>query len=408
MKPDTGEYVWHYQVNPGDEWDYSATQPMMLADLTIGGKPRKVIIQAPKDGFFYVLDRQTGALISADAFVPVNWAKGIDLKTGRPILNPDARYSDTSKPWTGVPGPMGGHSWNPMAFSPKTGLVYLPTNEGGFPYVADLLFKPGPVGMNLGIDLNGGPMTSDVGFSKAARAASKGYLQAWDPVNHRQVWRADHPGPGNGGVVATAGNLVFEGEYSGKFLAYRADTGAKVWSFDAQAPIIATPMTYETGGEQYVAVMTCGGGAYGLSAGAGGLQSGRPHKLCRVLAFKLNGAAHLPPIPEAPKPPLIPPPLTATPARIEQGFRIFGRYCAICHGPGASSAGITPDLRYTPLLGSDSFFDVVLGGALKDQGMVSFAKVMSHDDADAVRAYLIRRAHDTQDAIARGQDLGPG
>ena len=399
VKPDTGKYVWHYQVNPGDEWDYSATQPLMLADLTIAGKPRKVIMQAPKNGFFYVLDRKTGELLSAKNFVPINWATGIDMKTGRPIENPAARYSQTNKPWSGVPGPLGGHNWYPWAFSPKTGLVYIPANEAGFPYLADQLFKPGPVGMNLGIDLNGGPMPSDAAIKKASAVASKGYLQAWDPVNQRSVWRADHPGPANGGVVATAGNLVFQGEYAGKFLAYRADTGAKLWSFDAQAPIIAAPMTYETAGEQYVAVMTCGGGAYGLAAGSGALYAGMPHKLCRLLTFKLGGTARLPPAPKVELPPLNPPPLTATPAQIQQGFHLFGRYCAICHGGGGVSAGVLPDLRHSGFLNTDEAFQsVVRGGALKEQGMVSFAPVLTTDDAVALRAYLVKQAHLAKEA----------
>ena len=408
VRPDTGAYVWHYQVNPGDEWDYSATQPMMLADLTIDGQPRKVIMQAPKNGFFYVLDRETGKLLSAKNFVPVNWAKGIDLKTGRPIMNPDARYSDSNKPWTGAPGPLGGHNWYPWAFSPKTGLVYIPTNESGFPYVADMMFKPRPVGMNLGIDMGAGVMTDDIAAQKAALAATKGYLQAWDPIAQKAVWRVDHPGPANGGVVATAGNLVFEGTYAGTFNAYRADTGARLWSFEAQAPIIAAPMTYGVGGQQYVAVMTCGGGAFGLAAGIGGLKSGHPHKLCRVLAFKSGGTARLPPLPASSLPPLNPPPLTATPAEVEEGFHLYGRNCGICHGVAGVSGGITPDLRYTPLLASDGFFDVVLGGALKSQGMISFGPILSHEEVASIRAYLIKRAHETQDNRAKGMDLSAG
>jgi alcohol dehydrogenase (cytochrome c)/quinohemoprotein ethanol dehydrogenase len=408
VRPDTGQYVWHYQVNPGDEWDYSATQPLMLADLTIDGKPRKVIMQAPKNGFFYVLDRTDGKLISAKTIVPINWATGIDMKTGRPILNPQARYSETRKAWSGLPGPEGAHNWNPWAFSPKTGLVYIPANETGFPYMTEAGFTPHPEGLNLGIDLTGGPMTNDVGAQKAMLAASKGYLLAWDPVKQQAAWRADRPGPANGGVVATAGNLVFQGSYAGEFTAYAADTGRKLWAFDAQAPIIAAPMTYQAGDEQYVAVLTCGGGAYALSGGLAGLKSGHPHKLCRVLAFKLNGTAKLPPVPASARPPLNPPPLTATEAEIQQGYQLYGHFCGICHGAAAVSAGILPDLRYTPLLASDSFFDVVLGGALKDQGMVSFQQVLTRDQAAAVRSYLIKRAHETQENQARGQDLSAG
>ena len=408
VRPDTGKYVWHYQVNPGDEWDYSAVQPIILADLQIGGRTRQVLMQAPKNGFFYVLDRRTGELLSAKNFVSVNWAKGIDPKTGRPIENPEARYSQTGKPWVGVPGPMGGHSWNPMAYSPKTGLVYIPANEAGFPYTEDKAFKPQPIGENLGLDLSGGGATTDYAGQKAMLASLKGYLLAWDPVGQKAVWRADHPGPANGGVVATAGNLVFQGSYAGQFAAYRADNGRKLWSFDAQAPIMAAPMTYELDGQQYVAVMTCGGGAFGLSAGLPGLKSGHMRQLCRVLVFTLGGQAKLPPLPASLRPPLNPPPVTAPPEVAHQGALLYGRYCGICHGGEGVSAGVTPDLRYTPLIASDGFFDVVLGGALQSQGMVSFARVLTHDQAAAIRAYLIQRANDTKAAQAKGQDLSAG
>ena len=408
VRPETGKYVWHYQLNPGDEWDYSAVQPMILADLNIGGRTRQVLMQAPKNGFFYVLDRRTGELLSAKNFVTVNWAKGIDLKSGRPIENPQARYSDTGKDWLGLPGPLGGHSWNPMAFSPKTGLVYIPANEAGFPYSEDRSFKPAALGENLGLDLSGGGKDPDYAGQKAQLASLKGFLLAWDPVKQKAAWTAPHPGPANGGVVVTAGNVVFQGGYDGKFSAYRADNGSLLWSFDAQAPIIAAPMTYETGGTQYVAVMTCGGGAFGLSAGLPGLKSGHPHQLCRLLAFNLGGQAKLPPLPAGFKPPLNPPAATATADQAHQGALLYGRYCGICHGGSAVSAGVTPDLRYTPLLGSDGFFDVVLGGALRSQGMVSFAKVLTRDQAAAIRAYLIQRANDTKAAQAKGQDLTAG
>ncbi len=408
VRPDTGEYVWHYQVNPGDEWDFSATQPLMLANLKIGGQLRKVIMQSPKNGFFYVLDRTNGKLISARNIVPVNWAKGIDLNTGRPIENPDARYSQTHKPWIGSPGPLGAHSWNPMAFSPKTGLVYIPANEAGFPYIADEMFKPHPIGFNVGIDFAKGAMPNDVGIQKATLASLKGYLLAWDPVNQKEVWRADHPGPANGGVVATAGNVVFQGTYAGRFEAYRADTGQKLWSFDAQAPIIAAPATFEVDGEQYVAVLTGGGGAYSLNTGIVALKSGKPRPIGRLLVFRLGGAARLPPVAQTPRPVLSPPPPTGTPAQIDAGFRTYSHYCAVCHGDTAVSGGVTPDLRYSPLLASDGFFDVVIGGALKDQGMISFAPVLTREDAASVRDYLIQRAHETQAAQARGQDLSAG
>ena len=304
-----------------------------------------------------------------------------------------------------MPGPLGGHNWYPMAFSPKTGLVYIPTNEAGFPYIADEMFQPHKIGFNLGLDFAANSMPNDLAIQKATMASLKGYLLAWDPVKQKAVWRADHAGPANGGVVATAGNLVFQGTYAGEFAAYAADTGRKLWSFDAQAPIIAAPMTFEVGGEQYVAVLTGGGGAYALSPGIVSLKSGTVHGINRLLVFKLGGTAGLPAVPKAPPRALDPPPLTAAPAKLDEGFKLYSHYCGICHGDTAVSGRMTPDLRYTPLLASDGFFAVVLGGALKDQGMISFAPVLDHDQADSIRAYLIRRAHETRDAQAKGTDL---
>jgi mono/diheme cytochrome c family protein len=209
-------------------------------------------------------------------------------------------------------------------------------------------------------------------------------------------------------VVATAGDLVFQGTYAGEFAAYAADTGKKLWSFDAQAPIIAAPSTFEVGGEQYVAVLVGGGGAYALSPGIVSLKSGKPRPLTRLLVFKLGGQAKLPAIPAAYKAPLNPPPLNATPAELQQGFELYSHFCGLCHGDTGVSGGVTPDLRYSPLLASDSFFDVVLGGALKDRGMISFAPVLTRPQVAATRSYLIKRAHETQEAQAKGQDLSAG
>jgi alcohol dehydrogenase (cytochrome c)/quinohemoprotein ethanol dehydrogenase len=394
VRPQTGKYVWHYQVNPGDEWDYSATQSLILADLKIDGKKRHVIMQAPKNGVFYVLDRKTGKLISAKPYVPINWATGVDLKTGRPIENPEARYSQTGKMWQGVPGPLGGHNWNPMAFSPKTGLVYIPANEAGFPYKGAAGWKPAPVGFNLGLDSAAGAMPDDKAVQAATMASLKGYLLAWNPVTQTEAWRAPHPGPANGGVVVTAGNVVFEGTYAGKFEAYRADNGQKLWSFDAQSPIIAAPSTFTVKGEQYVAVLVGGGGAFSLSPGIVSFKSGKFRNICRLLVFKLGGAATLPPKPDFSELPLNPPPLTASPAVVDHGFKLYSRFCGFCHGDQGVAGGITPDLRHSALIGDKTgFAQVVLEGAYTSRGMVSFAKVLSPDDAEAVRAYLISRAH---------------
>jgi alcohol dehydrogenase (cytochrome c)/quinohemoprotein ethanol dehydrogenase len=395
VKPDTGEYVWHYQEVPGDDWDYTAVQPIMLAELPFGGQPRKVLMHAPKNGFFYVLDRATGELLSAEAFAPVNWATGIDMKTGRPIENPEARYSVTGKRFDGTPGPDGAHNWHPMAFNPQTGLVYIPVQVLSFPYALAGSFGPVPMGYNFGVDLTLASPPTDPEAQKSVAASFKGHLLAWDPVNQREVWRVNHDAPVNGGALATAGNVVFQGRYTGELVAYRANDGARLWSAPAQGSVLGGPIAYEVDGEQYVAVMAGAGGVYSL-LGLSALKPGNVRSFSRVLVFKLGGAASLPTWPaEAPRV-LDPPLLTASAAVVQQGFRLYVQNCFGCHGGAAISGGITPDLRYSRLLADERFFDVVLGGALKDNGMVSFAPVLNREQAEAIRSYVISRAHETK------------
>jgi PQQ-dependent dehydrogenase (methanol/ethanol family) len=399
VKPDTGEYVWHYQVNPGDEWDYSAVQGMILTDLTIDGRVRKVLMQAPKNGFFYVLDRATGELLSAKAFAPMNWATGIDMKTGRPIENPAARYSMTGKPFEAFPDGNGAHLWNPMAFSPKTGFVYIPVHLTSLTYTQAQSFGLRAMGANLGMDLLAFGR-SDPEIQKIVKGGL-GYLLAWDPVNQKEVWHFDYPGPANGGVLATAGNLVFQGSYGGDFAVFHAASGEKLWAAPAQTSVMAAPATYEVDGEQYIAVLAGSGGAIGTHGGPVSLMSGRVRNISRVLVFKLGGTAMLPPMPPEPELALNPPPLRATRATINDGMRRYAENCLICHGGGAISGGVLPDLRYSRFLADDGFFDIVLGGVLKDNGMVSFAPVLNRTQAEAIRAYLISRAQQTKADLAK-------
>src|SRR6187431_930147 len=243
LKPDTGEYVWHYQSTPGETWDFTATQHIVLADLTIDGQPRKVLMQAPKNGFFYVLDRTNGKLISAQPFVPVNWAKEIDLKTGRPVEDAAASFMNPKQPALVAPGPYGAHNWHPMSFSPQTGLVYLPAQELAMAYLHDPKFKDRPLGFNIGIDATAVMMPEDPQIRAAALATVKGSLKAWDPVTQTVKWSVEHPGAWNGGVLSTAGNLVFQGNVGGEFAAYNASDGTKLWSFPAQTGVVAAPAT---------------------------------------------------------------------------------------------------------------------------------------------------------------------
>ena len=281
LKPATGEYVWHYQEVQRDSWDYTAVQQITVADLKIGGKDRHVIMQAPKDGYFYVLDAASGELISAKPIVPLNWSTGIDMKTGRPIMNPAARYDVTGKGFIQVPHFGGAHSWPPMSYSPETGLVYIPTMEISYPFVMTHE-DDNPMGQKLSISFAGS--AAMLKNPKALRV-NKGYLQAWDPVNQKEVWRVSAGAGRSGGALSTAGGLVFSGNTEKEeFAAYRADTGERLWGEAAQTGVMAGPATFEVDGEQYVAVV------------AGFRQTGNywAPNYSRLLVYKLGGTAKLP------------------------------------------------------------------------------------------------------------------
>ena len=350
LKPDTGEYVWHYQQESPDVWDFDADEDIILADLPINGQTRKVLMQAPKNGIFYVLDRATGALISAKPFTYINWATGVDIATGRPIETATARYPGANPPPV-VPGPLGAHSWQPMAYSPLTRLAYIPVNDVGFAYKSDEHFKPTHLAMDTGLDMIAAGMPQDPKIKKAILGTVRGKLLAWDPAQQKQVWAVERPGPWNGGILATAGNLIFEGTADGHFEAYRADTGEKIWSFDAQTGVIAGPVTYTVGGEQYVAVLAGWGGVFPLATGEVSLKSGVIRNISRMLVFKLGGKAGLPPLPEVEVPELKPPPSHASPATIHRGEQVYQQFCSRCHGDVAVGGNVLPDLRYSSTFG---------------------------------------------------------
>ncbi len=392
LKPDTGEYVWHYQENAADDWDYDSAEQIILTEIPIDSKPRKVLLHAPKNGFFYVIDRETGALISAKPFTLVNWATGIDLKTGKPIESDAARYPQRDSAPI-VPGPLGAHSWQPMSYSPLTGLTYIPVNEVGFNYKSpeDFAFKN--LALNFGIDMVAAGLPQDPKIKRAILDSVKGRLVAWNPVQQKEAWSIERPGPWNGGTLATAGNLVFEGTAAGRFEAYRADSGEKVWSFDAQTGVMAGPATYTVNGEQYVAVLAGWGGVFPLVAGEVAFKSGRVRNVSRMLVFKLDGKAKLPSPPPDEEPVLNSPPSTASAAQIHNGEAIYQRFCSGCHGDVAVSGGVLPDLRYSTTLADDRWFRIVRDGALQSGGMVAFGKEVSQQDAADIRAYVIFRAN---------------
>ena len=386
---DTGDYKWHYQTTPGDSWDFDSTQTLTLADLTVNGQPRKVIMQASKNGFFYVIDRATGKLISAKNYVPTTWASAIDPTTGKPIEIGDDRYR--KGPASLFPGALGGHNWHPMSFSPKTGLVYLPAQEMPGAYAIDERFSYTLGQYNTAQDpsiFSAGPKAR-----AAMRNALRGYLIAWDPVNQKEVWRAEHKGPWNGGTLATAGNLVFQGTADGHFNAYDATNGHPLWSADTYTSTLAGPITYTVDGEQYVAVGAGFGSVFYLVYGFAIDKTGVPDN-GRIVVYKLGGTATLPKPNLAKTPVAKPPAASASPAVVSGGQHRYAQYCATCHGVDAISGGVIPDLRHSALIGDPAAFKaVVLGGARKNAGMVSFASVLKAEDVEAIRAYLISEAN---------------
>lgn len=402
VNADTGEYAWHFQETPEDRWDYDSNAQITVADLTISGEKRRVLLHAPKNGFFYVLDARTGKFISGTAYSAMNWATGIDPVTGRPQINPEARYEKTGKPFIGFPATMGAHSWQPMSYSPRTGLVYIPTNQIAVGFAAEKDWKPSDIGFQFGIDASQTAVPADAKIRSDIRAMTTGTLIAWDPVARKEVWRVAQKGPWNGGTLATAGNLVFQGNAEGDFVAYSADKGARLWAFPAQTGVIAAPMSYRIGGEQYVAVLAGWGGAWDLAAGIVADKAGTTRNISRLLVFKLGSKGKLPPPPPFTAKVLDPPADTGTPQQIAKGAQVYARYCLVCHGDGAIAGGLVPDLRHSGALGSaDALRAIVLDGALKHTGMVSFKSAVTAADAEAIRMYVIRRA--TEDKALEGK-----
>lgn len=393
VDPDTGEYKWHYQVVPGDSWDYDAVSPMFTADLNINGEKRHVLVQPSKNGFIYVLDAKTGEFISGDAFTGVTWATGIDEK-GRPIEAPGARYE--KEPFNIGPGAPGGHTWHPNAFSPDTGLVYIPTWENYNAMVPQVMPASGQPPL-----IAFGGQHDPSKLKPHNKQADDGWLQAWDPVARKTVWETERGQRATSGVLATGGNLVFMGNSRGqKLAAYHARTGEKLWEFDAQTDVYAAPITYELDGVQYIAASVGGTGQGDYFAPGYG----------RMLVFKVGGTVQLPPnAPYTPRP-LNPPELTASADTVARGAQIYAENCAVCHGPNAvpgGRGGNGPNLTTTPFLHSQAGFDqVVIEGARVDRGMQDFKGKLTAEDSAAVLAYIVSRANELKNAPPRG--FGPG
>jgi quinohemoprotein ethanol dehydrogenase len=362
----------------------------MQAELTIRGRARKVIMQANKNGFFYVLDRITGEFLSGAPFVSgITWALGLDSKSGRPIESPTA--SDGYNPVIVSPSPDGAHNWSPMAFNPVTKLVYLAAKVGTSSlHAPNQKWKYNADRDNTGYDASyEGPLSAKAD----SLPAPTGELLAWDPVREKQAWSVRYPVVEGGGVLATGGNLVFQGTADGIFAAYRATDGELLWRFDTGTGIMAAPVTFALDGVQYVSVMAGLGGASGLFnfPGWGPIKPG----FGRILTFKLGGATAL----RAPSfghkdPPA--PALAASdsPQFIHAGSLLYSEYCMSCHGVSAV-AGSLPDLRYASKETLENFENIVLRGTRASLGMPSFKTLLDARQVQAIRAYIISRARES-------------
>ncbi len=422
IDPESGRLLWHYQTTPAESWDYTATQKMILADIRIAGTVRQVLMQAPKNGFFYVLDRKTGELLSAKPYVPVNWASHVDMATGRPVETGQGDYS--TGPKLIFPGSAGGHNWHPMSFSPDTGLVYIPAysfpmiyalpagkfayQKGGANTAVSVIFPtPGPFGLD-------GEAAKDLPpIAELAKGQPdyrpRGFLLAWDPVAGKEVWRVDTSGAwvgqffaswNGGGVMSTGGGLVFQGRSTGELAILDARSGKQLGGVDVGTSMMAAPMTYRVDGEQYVAIMAGLGGALGRAAlpGTAAYTFGNRG---RIVAFKLGGGA----VPQRAmvrhdEEILSPPPVQrrGSAAQHRAGAQLFQRNCAVCH---AAAGGKVPDLSRMSAQTHKDFMAIVMQGSRAAKGMGNFSSVLSLSDADLIHMFAIEQQWKTYEAAQK-------
>jgi quinohemoprotein ethanol dehydrogenase len=373
VNADAGEYVWHFQTSsPGMQTE---NNHILMADLNINGEKRHVAMTAPKNGFFYILDAKTGKLLSAKPLVKTVWANAIDLQTGRAIETP--KSAGGGRQWTV-------HNWWPMSYDASTGLVYIPTTDRRAN--AKGAVESGESGVGL-----------------------EGRLIAWDPIAQSARWSVEEPIATNGGVLSTAGNLVFQGQGSGEFAAYSADRGQKLWSLQTGSAIDSVPVTFSVKGEQYVLTGVGWGSGSRLFAPARTMVTDESARgPVRLLAFKLGVTTKytpppvtIPPVPEPPK-------LTANQDTIHKGQVLYQKFvCDGCHSPDTDGSrawvvnGAVPDLRYMPPDAHRDWYTIVLGGSHWEQGMPGFADPpkfafphakMTVQDADAIHAYVISQS----------------
>jgi quinohemoprotein ethanol dehydrogenase len=383
LRPETGELVWYYQTTPGESWDYTATQHMILADLEIEGEERQVLMQAPKNGFFYVLDRATGELISAEPFVPVNWASHVDMETGRPVEMPEARYEEA--PFLMTPGILGGHNWHPMSYNPETGLVYIPARVHWFRYAHDEDFELREGELAVGVAMTGEPVPP-----------ATGHLLAWDPVAQQERWRVPHAGMRHGGTLSTAGGLVFQGRGDGGFAAYDAHDGTLLWEFSSGLGIIAPPITYDLDGVQYVTIAAGWSGPSGRESPPPG-EAGGYEQRGRLMTFAIDHDEPSPPLtPRAARPdpseldlPALE--LPDDPDSLEEGQALFQANCAACHGADGDAQGSMPSLQRMSPASHRAFHQVVAEGAREPLGMPGFGERLNDQEVTLIHGWLASR-----------------
>jgi len=389
----TGAYKWHYQVNPGESWDYNAAMDIQLATVEVDGQARKVLMQAPKNGFLYVIDRLNGKLLAANKIAKVTWAEKIDLATGRPVEDPGARYPD-GRDFEMWPSFTGAHSATPSAYDPGTGMLYIP------------LIERGAIFNDRGVKRDGWKRMPDnaydfaVSFNFTTKIEDPLHNTSWllavDPRTGRQAWKIPTPNHFNGGLMATAGRLVFQGQHDGLFNAYDAADGRRLWQFDAQAPVIGAPISYSVNGRQYVSVVAgMGTGASNVLA-IGGIEAAFDYRSQprRLLTFALGGTAVVPKVARGRTPAPPDPEFRSNPAAESAGGTVYAQRCFGCHGPAAISGGGSPDLRLSAVPQSaEAFASIVRDGALRANGMPDFSEM---DDAsrEALRQYLRLRAEE--------------
>lgn len=389
LDAETGDYKWHFQTTPGDTWDYTATQHIILRDMEVGGESKKVLMQAPKNGFFYILDRTDGSFISGDNYTYMNWAEGLD-DVGRPKEREGARYEDGRSHWI-APSNLGGHNWHPMTYSKRTGLVYIPGLKEISSYQHLPQVEEG-VAAALGaqISLSGKvyiPPVFDPNPEAPQPMMSSGELIAYDPIKQERVWSMPQPMRYNGGLLSTSSGLLMQADAEGFFRIRDDETGKVLWEYDIRSGGIASPVTYLVDGEQYITIFVGWGGVVGQSEKI----AERIHP-GTVYTFKLGGKAEAPEKLPAVEKAFTTLSTNAAPNHIGEGFNLYAQYCVGCHGNPGSGGGNIPDLTMSGNNVFDVYNNIVLEGQLLSEGMPNFGDLVSEEELEDIKSFVLYSA----------------